>query len=129
MPGATVHWDGKLMESIEFKEKRERLPVKITNEGMEQLLGVPELEDSTGLSASDAVYDLLEEWKQLDNVQCCCFDTTSTNTGCWQGAAVRLEQRLGRSLLYLPCRHHISEVILRAVFELKVKLVFGEKGI
>lgn len=29
-----------------------------------------------------------------------------------------LEQKLGRALLFLPCRHHISELFIKAVFEL-----------
>lgn len=109
------------MENILTKEKHDRLPIKITHEGVEQLQGVLELEDGSGFAFADAVYKMMGKCNQLDKVECCCFDTTSTNTGCWQGAAVRLEQLINMSLLYLPCRHHIAEVILRAVFELKVK--------
>lgn len=69
------------------------------------------------------MFHLLQLWEQTDNVQACCFDTISSNTGCCSGAAALLEQLLGRSLLYLPCRHHISEIILKAVFELKVSLL------
>lgn len=35
------------------------------------------------------------------------------------GSCVLLEQWLERSLLYLPCRHHIYEIILRSVFDHK----------
>lgn len=35
------------------------------------------------------------------------------------GTCVLLEQWLERSLLYLPCRHHIYEIILRSVFNHK----------
>jgi len=35
------------------------------------------------------------------------------------GACVLLEQLLEKDLLYLPCRHHISEVILKSVFDVK----------
>lgn len=38
------------------------------------------------------------------------------------GAVVFLEQFLGRVLLYLACRHHIFELILRLVFETKTDL-------
>lgn len=69
----------------------ERLPVKITHEGTDQLLGAPELPDGSGLSTATVVYKLLEDWEQLENVECCCYDTTSSNTGCWEGAAVHLE--------------------------------------
>lgn len=46
------------------------------------------------------------------------FDTTATNSGMLAGACVHLETLLGRSLLWLACRHHvILEVILKNVFE------------
>lgn len=118
--GSTVHWDGKALENMLDHKKQERLPVKLTIGGVDQLLGVPEIEDGTGASIANAVYQQLQDWEQTENVQCCCYDTTSSNTGCWQGAAVLLEQLLGRSLLSCPCRHHISEVLLGAAFELKV---------
>lgn len=34
------------------------------------------------------------------------------------GACRILEQKLDRSLIYLPCRHHIFEVVLRSVVEI-----------
>jgi hypothetical protein len=48
-----------------------------------------------------------------------CFDTTASNTGRLKGACTILERILGRELLYLACRHHILEVMLRDVFECK----------
>lgn len=110
------------MENIITKQNNDRLLIKLTHEGIDQLLGAPILEDGGGFSIGNAVFSFLDDWNQLDKVECCCLDTTSTNTGCWQGAAVRLEQLIGRSLLYLPCRHHIAEVILRSVFERKVSM-------
>lgn len=58
---------------------------------MDQLLGVPEIEDGSGYKTAKAVFSLLQNWDQLDNVELCCYDTTSSNTGCWEGAAVHLE--------------------------------------
>ncbi|XP_044578537.1 uncharacterized protein LOC123261109 [Cotesia glomerata] len=46
-----------------------------------------------------------------------CFDTTSSNTGCFNGACAFLEDKIGRDLLYLACRHHTSELMLRNVAE------------
>ncbi|XP_049302015.1 uncharacterized protein LOC125775433 [Bactrocera dorsalis] len=37
-----------------------------------------------------------------------------------KGACTLLEKQLGKSLLYLACRHHILEVVLRSVFEYKI---------
>ncbi|CAD6218518.1 GSCOCG00011453001-RA-CDS [Cotesia congregata] len=46
-----------------------------------------------------------------------CFDTAPTNTGVHHDAGVELEKVLGRELIWLPCRHHIFEIILKSVFE------------
>lgn len=54
-----------------------------------------------------------------------CCDTTASNTGRINGACVILEQLLNRNLLYLPCRHHIYELVLRSVFELKLSISSG----
>jgi hypothetical protein len=51
-----------------------------------------------------------------------CFDTTATNTGGIQGTAVAVEKHLGRKLLYLACRHHVHELVLREVWE----MLFGK---
>lgn len=49
-----------------------------------------------------------------------CCDTTALNTGRINGAATLIEQLLGKDLFLFPSRHHIFEVILRAVFEVKI---------
>ena len=43
------------------------------------------------------------------------FDTTATNTGAYSGACVKLEEELGRQLLYLACRHHCLELHIKHV--------------
>jgi len=45
------------------------------------------------------------------------FDTTATNTGRRNGTCVLLEQKLGKDLLYLACRHYVIELILAAAFK------------
>lgn len=49
------------------------------------------------------------------------FDTTATNTGKKKGAAAKLQKRLSRTLLWLPCRHHIFELIVKEIFIVKLK--------
>jgi hypothetical protein len=39
-----------------------------------------------------------------------------------KGACILLEQSLERDILYLPCRHHILEVILKSLFEIKIDI-------
>lgn len=115
----TVHWDGKLLPEITGNEKVDRLPVIISHNSGEQFLGAPKISAGTGREMAAAVYEQLLDWKIQDNIVAACFDTTSSNTGRLNGAAVLLEQMLERNLLYLPCRHHICELYLRAAFESK----------
>lgn len=103
-----------------LNKKVDRLPVKITYKDVDQLLGVPVTEGS-GESEAGAVYDLLKIWDEMNFVQACCFDTTSVNTGHLAGAATVLERLLKRNLLWIPCRHHIYELCLKAIFEDQVK--------
>ncbi|KAL4091591.1 hypothetical protein QTP88_026257 [Uroleucon formosanum] len=117
-----VHWDGKLLPSLSEKKLVDRLPIIISYKGIEQLLGVPELISGTGENQATAVYQVLENWGLTDNVQALCCDTTASNTGRLKGACILLEQKLEREILYLPCRHHILEVVLRSAFEIKIDI-------
>jgi hypothetical protein len=119
-----LHWDGKLLKDV-LGDSHERLAVLLSGapeypEG--KLLGVPALLNSKGQTQADATHDLLEAWDLLDNVVALVFDTTASNSGVHKGAAKLIEERLGRKLLYLACRHHILELVVGAVW----KLLFGE---
>lgn len=114
---AVVHWDGKMLPELTGHKLVERLPIIITHMEGEQLIGVPRLSSSTGMEISKTVFDALNEWKLSNKIVAACFDTTASKSGRLNGAAVSLEGLLQRSLLYLPCRHHIAEIFLRAAFE------------
>jgi hypothetical protein len=82
-----------------------------------KLLGVPKLENGTGESQAQAVYELIEkDWNLSDQVKSMAFDTTASNTGKTNGACVLLEKKLNKNLLGLACRHHIHELIIAKVF-------------
>lgn len=117
---AVVHWDGKCLPSLTGHEIVDRLPVIISNGEVEQILHIPALDSGTGKSQAEAIYHALCDWGLEGVVKACSFDTTASNTGQENGACVLLERLLERKLLYLPCRHHILEIILRAVFEKKL---------
>lgn len=117
-----MHWDGKILTDIKGKEKVHRVAVIITHGNFEQILAVPKVRSGSGMSIAQCVYDLLSDYKLLDKIEGICFDTTSTNTGRLNGAAVLLEQMLDRELLHVPCRHHILEIILRDIFEVKMEI-------
>jgi len=57
------------------------LPIVITNNGSEQLLGVPKLLQGTSKAQAEAIYQHLVEWGLIDHVKAMCFDTTASNTG------------------------------------------------
>ena len=116
----TAHWDGKLMEDLTSKEHVDRLPVLVSGVGVEQLLGVPKLPSGTGKAQAEAVVDCLEDWEIVDRIAALCFDTTASNSGHLAGACKLIEQKLGKDLLYLACRHHIMELIVGAAFEVAV---------
>lgn len=63
----------------------------------------------------------------LNKTVALCCDTTSSNLGRLKGAAVLIEQMIDKDLLYLPCRHHILELVLRAAFEIKMPASTGPK--
>lgn len=113
-----IHWDGKLLPDITGNKKVERLPILVSGNGFEKLLGVPKLTAGTGENMSDAVFDAMEQWNVTNQVQAMSFDTTASNTGAKKGACALLEAKTGRGLLWLACRHHMFEIMLSKVFTL-----------
>lgn len=112
-----VHWDGKLIAALTTKEQIDRLPVIVSGKGISQLLTVAPLASGTGEAQAAAVHSALEDWGIASSVRAMCFDTTSSNTGRFAGACVLLEQKLGKEILSLACRHHIMELVIGAVFK------------
>ena len=90
--------------------QHDRLPVIVTLQDSEQLIGVPKLDSGTGQNMANAVYELLNDWDLSKRVNALCCDTTASNTGRMNGACIILEQLLNKSLLYLPCRHHCNGI-------------------
>lgn len=120
-----LHWDGKMLPDLLQHSVVDRLPVVVTNGDVEKVLGVPKLENSKGSTQADAVFDVIEDWGLSQGVKAFCCDTTASNLGNKAGAAILLERLLGNDILFLPCRHHIFELILRCVFECKLPLTTG----
>lgn len=115
-----MHFDGKMLPDITNDKKVDRLPIIASQSDGERILRVPKLEHSTGKAISDTVYEVLDEFDLLYDVEMVCFDTEAKNTGKRNGAGVLLERRLDRSLLFLPCRHHIFEIPIKYIFIIKV---------
>ena len=120
-----VHFDGKHLMDM-AGEFGDRLAIVLSGNTPDciqgKLLSAEKIADGTGRSQAEEVISALNKWGAQDNVCGMCFDTTSSNTGWIKGACVLIEEMLGRPLLWLPCRHHICELLLKAAWE----AVFGE---
>jgi len=115
----TIHWDGKLLPALTGKYNVDGFPIVVSCNGKEQLLGVPALDTGTGVDQANAIFKTLEDWYVTDNIQALSCDTTASNMGRIKGASILSEQLLQRNILYMSCRHHIFEIVLRSVFEMK----------
>lgn len=76
-----MHWDGKLFDVLDSVKKVERLPVIVTGPDFEYILGVPKLLTADSKNQTNAIIELLDEWKIKDNISDLCFDTAAVNTG------------------------------------------------
>lgn len=119
-PPLVLHWDGKLIPSMTSSRiLEERIAVVLTGANFEELLGVPVSVDGTGKNVAAAVLKLLEPHEKIaDMIIALSFDTTASNSGMINGACMTIEKALGRSLLWLACRHHIYELLLKNTYEL-----------
>ena len=120
----SLGWDGKLITDM-LNEKHEMESIVVCGaprftEG--KIIDVIELTDehgrptSTGLAQADAVFDSVEEWGVSERIVAFNFDTTASNTGINSGAAIRLNYRFNRPILYLACRHHVFDLLAKNTF-------------
>ena len=112
-----AHFDGKMLEELGSnkvnKDKKDRLAILVRSpdlENKEQLLGIPALNHSTGVAQQEAVMNLLDEWGATESLVGLVYDTTASNTGNKTGSVIRIERKLNRSLLKMPCRRHVHEL-------------------
>ena len=113
-----INFDGKLLGDLDGSfDKVNRLAVVAVQEEGNQLLCIDKTDDSTGKVEAATVKEALDNWGISDGIIASCFDTTSSNTGIYSSSTVLLQQHLNRQLLWLSCRHHIPELILKAAFQ------------
>ena len=99
----------------------DRLPIMVSGKDVTKLLAIraiPKLQSGTAAVISDACLAEIRSWGLEDRIVAMCFDTTASNTGCKGGVCIKLETELGKELLILACRHHVSEIVLEKVFSL-----------
>ena len=132
-----MHWDSKLIKYEKRHETDDRLAVVVSRpcENLNnQFLGSPSIPDSTGSSMRNALVTILDDWGiSQKSIIGMSWDTTSSNTGVHSGSATLFEHELGRSVLWLACRHHIGElhikhadIKIRGSWNSKFKAVFSK---
>ena len=82
-----------------------------------KMIGIPPIENSTGLSQMNSTVSMLDEWKVTDKIVGMGFDTTASNSGIRNGCCTLLEKRLNRALLWCACRHHTSELHIKHAWQ------------
>jgi hypothetical protein len=115
-----LHWDSKLLPTTateNVKTLEDRIAVVVTGQDFEHLLGVPVAQKGTGKEMARVVIQELNRFGLRDHIIGLSFDTTASNTGLIQGACMMIEKEVERTLLWLACRHHTHELILKGVFE------------
>jgi len=116
-----LHWDGKLLPDITgSKEVVDRIAVLVTGGHVEQLLGVPKVGSGSGEDQCNACVRALDEWQLKHLVRGLVFDTTASNTGLKKGACILIEKALDTELIWIPCRHHVLEIMLSDVFKVSL---------
>ena len=120
-----LHWDAKKLPDIgEGRERVERLVIHITGGGKENLLEAANIPQATKRHIAEAVIRAVSEAGLEARVQGIVFDTTASNTGIKEGSCIKIQESLGRNLLWFACRHHILEVVIAGVF----KYFYGPSG-
>ncbi|KAG0704764.1 hypothetical protein GWK47_002736 [Chionoecetes opilio] len=118
-PPLVLHWDGKLLPKATSKwASEDRIAVVATGQNFEEILGLPVAQDGTGQEVARTVFQEVERVGAREQIIGLSFNTTASNSGMLAGACVHLENLLGRSLLWLACRHHVHATApLKHVFE------------
>ena len=128
-----LHFDGKIMKHIEEDSQQrtstDRIAVSVTSPEFgnkeDLLLGVVPSQSGKSADCAVCIQNLCEYFEVCDGIFGICADTTAANTGHKNGAIVILAQVLEKPFLWLLCRHHISEIMIKACYQ----AVTGEKSI
>lgn len=87
-----------------------------SSEDFEKLLGVPKIERGMGEAQAAICITTINQRALRSKIHGLVFDTTASNTGLHSGACILIEVALGRELVWIPCRHHVLELLLSAAF-------------
>ena len=109
-----LHCDGKIIQYLSGStEDRLAIAISAPNSINGQFLASPVIEDGKGVTMANCLVQTLNTYELLDKVEAVVFDTTASNTGKWRGCVPIFERLVKRALLWLACRHHISELFIK----------------
>lgn len=113
-----VHWDEKMLPSV-TGQKLEHVAILASGGSYPEgkLLAAVSIHDGCGKTIAQKVNEIAEDWTIVPSIRAMVFDTTSSNTGCFTGAATRLEFLFDKKMLWCACRHHICELALGCAWE------------
>ena len=98
--------------------KIERLPILVSDsKGTVKLLWVAKLQvgvesENAGKHIVKTAVNYVKEWNLLELIYTMHIDTTDTNMGKHTGACIKLQDIIGRPLLWVVCQKHVEEVHL-----------------
>lgn len=95
----------------------ERMVVLCHSEICDVPLCLTILNNHSGKECSAAVIKAIEENSLEDRTVGLVFDTEAVNTGRFNGAVILIENHFKAEFFNLPCRHHIYEIVQRAIWE------------
>ena len=93
-----------------------RLAMVLVQEEENKILAITNTSNSTSKVEAEKVKEIFDNWSVTDQIVACGFDTTAANTGLYKGACTILQQLTKRQFLWMACRHHILELIVRRCF-------------
>jgi len=62
---------------------------------------------------TECAFQCIQEREIENKIEAVVFDTTSSNSGCWKGSVGIFKKLVDRAMLWLACRHHISELHIK----------------
>lgn len=83
----------------------------------------------TGYQQAEMCIQLVNDWNLKQQIRGLVFDTTASNTGLKNGACTLIENSLDKNLVWVACRHHISEIILSSVASVTLGTTSGPENL
>lgn len=92
-----------------------RLVIIFRNETDVTSFGPYALDNHRAETIANKIISIITEYELQDRIIGMVCDTENTNTGWLNGVCVRIEEFLKKDLLYILCRHHIYDLVLKHV--------------